>query len=53
MIEEPVPTMPLIVPASSPTVQTNRKLRWGLLAGEIVRREPGLAGTALFQRGFA
>ena len=33
MIEEPVPTMPLMVPATSPTARTKRKSK-GLVSGK-------------------
>jgi len=39
MIDEPVPTMPEMVPATSPTARTKRKLK------DVVSREENLVGA--------
>jgi hypothetical protein len=44
MIEEPVPTMPLMVPATSPIARTKRKSKGlvsGKLGGALIRRHHG------------
>src|SRR6266576_2911177 len=50
MIDEPVPTMPLMVPATSPTAGTKRKSK-GLVSGKpggaLIRRGP--AGCRHFE----
>jgi hypothetical protein len=47
MIDEPVPTMPEMVPATSPTARTNRKFK------RLVSAKPGTCLLIPRERAFA
>jgi hypothetical protein len=49
MIDEPVPTMPLMVPATSPTARTKRKFK-GLVSANRPLLIPGMSAIALIPK---